>query len=419
MPIPDRRAWPACLFGLILSLSLPLSGRAETLSLGRALELAERHSPRLQSALAEIERNRSGIRSARAYPNPEIEAMTGGVRARIPGVPSGRGVSVAIGQPIDLPSHRAPRIRAAEAGLEGSRYAADEARLILRADVKQAFYTALRRKAEYLLYLDNQKLLEQIRDRIELSVKVGERPKFELVRVEAELSSAVNQATSARLRITQALAALRTLIGASLPPEFDVDGELGTQTLTSPYETLQSLVLERHPALKRARADLARAENRLEAERALKVPRPTLFAGLDRDPEQNRAHFGVSIPLPVWDQRQGPIGEAVAVFQQTGFAQEQRRIELLGELEINYNRLLVARQQIAAYEGGLIRQAESALKVAEAAFKFGERGFIEVLDAQRVLRTIRAEFLNARFEKQAALVELEQLIAQDIAGESK
>ena len=417
MSIPDRRAWSAWLLGLLLG--LPSAGQAETLSLGRALELAERHSPRLQSALSEIERSRSGIRTARAYPNPEIEAMTGGVRGRLPSVPSGRGTSLMIGQAIDLPSQRAPRIRAAEAGFEGSRYAADEARLMLRADVKQAFYTALRRKAEYLLFLDNQKLLEQIRDRIALSVKVGERPKFELVRVDAELASAMNQATSARLRITQALAALRTLIGAQLPPEFDVEGALGTNTITSTYETLQSQVLDRHPALKRARADLLRAENRLEAERALRVPRPTLYAGIDRDPEQSRAQFGVTIPLPVWDQRQGQVGEAVAVFQQTGFAQEQTRIELLGELEINYNRLLVARQQIAAYEGGLIRQAENALKVAEAAFKFGERGFIEVLDAQRVLRTIRAEFLNARFEKQSALVEVERLIAQDIAGENK
>lgn len=417
MSIPDRRAWSAWLLGLILG--LPLASQAETLSLEQALELAERHSPRLQIALTEIERSRSGIRTARAYPNPEIQALTGTVRGRLPGVPSGRGDSLMIGQPIDLPSQRAPRIRAAEAGLEGSRFAADEARLILRADVRQAFYTALRRKAEHLLFLDNQKLLEQIRERIELSVRVGERPKFELVRVDAELSSATNQATSARLRITQALATLRALIGARLPPEFDVAGEIGTQTVTSTYESLQSQMLERYPALKRARADLAQAENRLEAERALKVPRPTLFAGLDREPELSRAQFGLSIPLPVWNQRQGQIGEAVAVFQQSGFAQEQTRIALLGELEINYNRLLVARQQIAVYEGGLIRQAENALKVAEAAFKFGERGFIEVLDAQRVLRTIRAEFLNARFEKQSALVELERLIAQDLAGENK
>ena len=127
----------------------------------------------------------------------------------------------------------------------------------------------------------------------------------------------------------------------------------------------------------------------------------------------------MSIPIPVWDRRQGPIGEAVAVMQQAALAREQTRLTLLGDLEINYQRLLVARQQIAAFEGGLIRQAESALQVAEAAFKFGERGFLEVLDAQRVLRAIRADFLNARFEKQSALVELERLTARDLSGDSK
>ena len=127
----------------------------------------------------------------------------------------------------------------------------------------------------------------------------------------------------------------------------------------------------------------------------------------------------MSIPIPVWDRRQGPIGEAVAVLQQAALAREQTRLTLLGDLEINYQRLLVARQQIAAFEGGLIRQAESALQVAEAAFKFGERGFLEVLDAQRVLRAIRADFLNARFEKQSALVELERLTARDLSGDSK
>ena len=77
----------------------------------------------------------------------------------------------------------------------------------------------------------------------------------------------------------------------------------------------------------------------------------------------------MSIPIPVWDRRQGPIGEAVAVLQQAALAREQTRLTLLGDLEINYQRLLVARQQIAAFEGGLIRQAESALQVAEAAFE--------------------------------------------------
>ena len=287
----------------------------------------------------------------------------------------------------------------------------------MRADVQQAFYSVLRRHAEFDLAMDNQRLLEQIRNRIALRVKVGEGAKFELVRADAELASAVNQANSAKLRVAQALATLRVLIGAPLPADTDVSGELAAYTLDEPLETLSRRVLERYPLLQQARAEIRVAENRLESERAQRVPRPTLFAGVDRDPEQQRSLFGISIPIPVWDRRKGPIGEAVARFQQATATAELLRIQTLGEIELNYSRLLVARQQIAAFEGGLLKQAESALKVAEAAFRFGERGFIEVLDAQRVLRTVRADFLNARFEKQSALTEIERLTAKDLTGD--
>jgi cobalt-zinc-cadmium efflux system outer membrane protein len=73
----------------------------------------------------------------------------------------------------------------------------------------------------------------------------------------------------------------------------------------------------------------------------------------------------------------------------------------------------LASQQIASLERGVLREAEAALSAAEAAFRFGERGIIEVLDAQRVLRSVRADFLNAQYDQQAALIELEQLRAAD------
>ncbi len=392
---------------------------AEQLTLDRALQLAEQYSPRLQIAVAEVERASSGISTARAYPNPELEILAGGVRARVPGITSGQGTSLSIGQLIDLPMQRAPRIRAAEAGLDGSRFALQETRLLVRADVQQAFYAVLRRRAEFDLALDNQRLLEQIRNRIELRVKVGEGAKFELVRAEAELSSAVNLANSAKLRVTQALAILRVLIGAPLSDDTEVTGELAADTINDSLDALRQRVLDRYPLLQQVRADIRAAENRLETERALRIPRPTVFVGVDRSPEQQRSLFGISVPIPVWDRRKGPVGEAVARFQQAASNAELLRIRTIGDLEINYNRLLVARQQISAFEGGLLKQAESALRVAEAAFRFGERGFIEVLDAQRVLRTVRADFLNARFEKQAALTEIERLTAKDFTGEPK
>jgi cobalt-zinc-cadmium efflux system outer membrane protein len=404
---------------VVLLASAPAALATELLTLERALELSERYSPRLQTALAEVERASSGIRTARAFPNPELEVLTGGVRARVPGITSGQGTSISIGQPIDLPNQRNPRIRAAEEGLKGSRYALDEARLMVRADVRQAFSDVLRRKAEYELALDNQKLLEQIRNRIDLRVKVGEGPKFELTRSEAELQVAANQAQSAKLRVTQSLATLRVLIGAPLPLDTDVAGDLPGRVDVASLEDLRKQMLERYPSLQQSQADVRRLQARVEAERALRVPRPTLFAGVDQDPEQRRDIFGVAVPIPLWDQRQGPIGEAAAQFQQAVSVSELRRLQLNGELEVNYNRLLVARQQIAAFEGGLLKQAENALRVAENAYRFGERGFIEVLDAQRVLRSVRADFLAARFEKQSALIEIERLTAKDLPGDAR
>ena len=72
---------------------------------------------------------------------------------------------------------------------------------------------------------------------------------------------------------------------------------------------------------------------------------------------------------------------------------------------------------VTALEGGIVRQAEAALKVSEAAYRFGERGFLEVLDAQRVYRAARAELIAARYELASAWVDIERLRA--IPGEAK
>jgi cobalt-zinc-cadmium efflux system outer membrane protein len=63
------------------------------------------------------------------------------------------------------------------------------------------------------------------------------------------------------------------------------------------------------------------------------------------------------------------------------------------------------------FEGGIIKEAENALQIAQAAYRFGERPLIEVLDTQRVLRGILMESLQARFDLQAAAAEIDRLRA--------
>ena len=67
---------------------------------------------------------------------------------------------------------------------------------------------------------------------------------------------------------------------------------------------------------------------------------------------------------------------------------------------------------------GIVRQAENAVRVAEHAYRFGERGFLDVLDAQRVYRAARNELISARYEAAAIWAEIERLRASTVVADA-
>ena len=410
----DRRL--AIFFYVFLLLTAPASAQdpaAEPLTLERALALAEEHSPRLRFASALTEGAQAAILTARAYPNPDFQTLAGPQYQRLPGAQPGLLQHYSVSQPLDLPSVRRSRINAAELGRESSAFALAEGRLGVRAAVKQAFYLVLRRRGEIELARENLRLVEDLRRRIQVQVDVGEAARLELTRADAELATAQTYATSAQLRFVNATAMLRTAVSAPLGPNIEPSGALEISVVLPPLDTLREEMLSRHPALLQAQAEIRRAQARLETEIALKKPQPSLYAEFERQPDLGFYRFGVRLPLPLWNRREGPISEAAAALKQARTVADLHRIELIAGLERAYGQYEVARQQVASFELGVLKEAAAALRAAEAAFRLGERGILEVLDAQRVLRTVRLDFLNAQFDLQAALIEVEQLRAAD------
>jgi cobalt-zinc-cadmium efflux system outer membrane protein len=168
---------------------------------------------------------------------------------------------------------------------------------------------------------------------------------------------------------------------------------------------------ESSPDLARARAEMVRAERQLDLERVQRWPNLALKASVDEDPDLRTSKVGVVMTIPLWDRRSGPIGEASAQLSRARNEMEAQQFSLAQALEVAYQQYEIAQNQVTALESGIVRQAEAALKVAEAAYRFGERGFIEVLDAQRVYRAARAELIAARYELATAWVEIERLRA--------
>jgi cobalt-zinc-cadmium efflux system outer membrane protein len=407
---PIHRYKVGTLFAVFLAFVV-LPGRAAPLTLEQALALADQSHPLLQAGSAEIDAARAGIVTARAYPNPEAGAMAGRQTFRVPGNVAGFVQSYSFSQPLELGSLRPARIELAERGRESSEVAQAGTRLWVLSSVRRAFFQVLRKQGEIVILRESLRLVEDFRNRIQVLVDVGEVGRLELIRAEAEVATARTAANSAQLQQVSALAQLRAAVGATLDPVVELSGALDPPVRLPPLEELRDQALDRHPAIALTRAEVRRSESRLAYEMAQRRPQPSLQVQVDYPPDVPIYRAGIAIPLPLWNRREGPIAEAVARRRQAEAFARNRRIEILAGLESAYERYGVATQQLAAFEQGLLREAEEALRAAEAAYRLGERGILEVLDAQRVLRGVRIDFLNAQFDRQAALVDLDELRA--------
>jgi cobalt-zinc-cadmium efflux system outer membrane protein len=79
--------------------------------------------------------------------------------------------------------------------------------------------------------------------------------------------------------------------------------------------------------------------------------------------------------------------------------------------EAAWQALQIAQRRVDLFEGGLIKEAENVVQVAQTAYRFGERGLIEFLDSPRIFRGIISDSMLARFELQSAAAEIDRLRA--------
>ncbi len=390
----------------------PVALAGEVYPLTRLEDLAREANPALQAAGAQVDVAKAGVQSARAFPNPEVEYLAGTMRYRpgIAGGVSGAADSVGVTQALDLPFRRTPRIEAAKAGLSAAQaglaaYSADWI-----AGLRLAYFEALRRTAEKTIAQEDLSLMQSVYSKISLRVKQGDAPRIELIRAEADLLTVQKNAQAATLREEQARLALRAMVGPALPEDFLLAGSLDNGLPLAAPAKLFEQALEANPNLARARAELEQARHRLNYEEAGRLPTIALRATQEKDREMRQTRVGVTVSIPLWDRRLGPVREAQAQAAQADLRLDAQSFAVRQNLDIALRQHQVAQAQVTALENGVVSAAGAAVRVAEAAYKAGERGLIDVLDAQRVYRSARADLVASRFELAAAWVEIQRLV---------
>ncbi|MEY2632074.1 MAG: hypothetical protein RIR00_728 [Pseudomonadota bacterium] len=406
--------WPGLrpLLAPLLALLLTQPAQAApAFNLEQLQQAALAHNRHLQAGRENISEAAAAIRSAGALPNPEVEYLAGNARMRQPGATPGSLRSVNITQPLDLPDKRAARIGVASAGYQASVAGQQALEAELIAQLRQNYFDLLLREAEVRAAREDQKLIEAIRSRIALRVSSGEAPRYELIKAEAEALNTQKHVDVAGLRVEQSRAQLRQLVGPELAADFQVNGQLDQVPALPDLVQLRDELSSRNPELRRAQAEVEQAGAQYRLEKAQVWPQWAIRAGVDDEPDLRSSRIGVVLTLPLWDRREGPQAEAAARLARRQHELAGRAFALGQALEYAHRQYEITQAQIRALQSGILRQAESALQVAEAAYRFGERGILEVLDAQRVYRAARNELISARYELAAAWIEIERLRA--------
>lgn len=401
---------------LLTVLAAPSSARAAepavpAYSLDDVLASALEHNPRVAGATGLFEQRQGERIIAGAYPNPSLygQGGLGVIQDPTTGGPIGER-AVVLSQPLEWPGLRAARARVAEAALAGASAGIEEVRLDLIADVKLAFYDLLVAQRGEELARENLATVERVARIVTARVRSGEGAQFETIKAEVEVMKANQAVTRAQNAVRVARVALDTLTAGALGRVFAVRGDFPPPRRDLKQDVLTATALERHPAVRRLAKLVESATETVDLQRQARVPTVTVSGMYFREVGREAVGAAVSLPTPLWYQRQGEIVGALGAKRKEEAELLRVRNELVRQVSQHFQDAKTAAEQLDVFEKGLLRQAQEALRIAQFSFQQGVSSLLDVLDAQRVFRQTQLDHTQARYELSVALTRLERSV---------
>lgn len=406
-------------WGLVLALSTgPASAQdPRVVTLNQALELSgvaaeaetSASNPRLVGPRAESEAAAALVDQARLRPNPEVSFEVENLAGS--GAFSGLQATeytLSVGQRLELGGKRSARVGAAEAQAALASLRAELTTVELGQLVRERYLTAVAAAARVELAQDVVARNEELARIAGVLVEVGREPPLRALRADAALAEArahLVEAEAESLSARTALAALWAGGEAPLVPAEFPDVLPPASIMAGATERLTYRV---------ARAESTAAAAEIERQRSLRIPDPTVSAGVRRFGESGDNAFlvGVSIPLPFRDRNQGNVAAAEARLRAANAREAVALADYEQAVATARARYLGAEARVETLSRTSLPQAEEALRLVNIGYRNGRFPLIEVLAAAEARDTIREALIAAREQRGLAAAELIGLAAQ-------
>ncbi len=369
------------------------------------VELILRDGPRAQAIRAEIEVTRREQLARLAYPNPSVMYSREG---------AGFTEFFQAEQSLPIFGARAALSRAGVAATAAAEAERDVRLWLLRSEAATAVARVVAEQGRLESARAQVRDVERLIDILRTREREGEGSRFDRLRAEQELRDTNQLVTSATVALTEARATLSGL----LPRDVSLTRIAAAQVPQQPPTPIESLLTRATSTRAELRALQhlgERATVEAEAARRARLPSPNVFGGLKRADDSAERDtggvFGLRVAVPLFDagRREAARWQAEGARVQAERAAVESRIrsEITGASEA-----LAVRQTALAQEPA--GAADELVQIAEVAYREGEVGILELLDAVRTAARARNRSIDLRLDVRLAQIALERAVGDTL-----
>jgi cobalt-zinc-cadmium efflux system outer membrane protein len=385
----------------VFGLTLPCAAAAQDRTDREVVDLIVRAGPQAKAIRAGADVAHQDQRARLAYPNPAVTYSREG---------AGFTEFLQVEQPLPIFGVRGALSEAGVAATEAAEAERDARLWALRADAAGAAARLLAGQARLAAADAYAEDVARLLDVLATREREGEGSRFDRLRAEQELRDARQLATA----VTLAVAEVRTALAAMLPRDVTlarVTGSLYLPQAPPPAADLFARAVGTRAELRALESSGRRATLESDVARRSRFAGPTLVGGLKRSEgdsgRQSGGVFGVTLPLPLFDTggREAARWEAerVRLDAERASIEHQIRMEIVRTSDaLALQQAAVAQDQEAA--------GDELTRIALVAYRDGEVGILELLDAIRTSSRARGRSIDIRLNARLAQIALERAV---------
>ena len=290
---------------------------------------------------------------------------------------------------------------------------------LLRAQVRLFFADLLQSQEREASLSDGVRELQEVVRILTEREQQGEGSTFDRLRGARELAELQAELSSAVVMRAQAQARLASFLGSDIDPTGLVaQGSLTTERLLPPLADLSERALLHRRDYRAATLNLQRYQTERRAAERLRLPQPTVSAGMKRAALGAFTDTGwalsVDVAMPLFNRGQTDVARASAAIGRVGAEQEALRLHIQQEVRVAYTAASLRRRQADEYLRESAETSHALARIAQLAYQEGEQGILELLDAYRVSLGARVRAVELLASVRYAEIELDRAVGEEV-----